>query len=172
MTSTKTDNNKNFNIAIFPGSFDPFTIGHEDILRRASEAFDTVYLALMVNPEKSYLLDTETRLAIAECAARKYPNVKVIYDEGMLFSLAQRLCCSAIVKGIRNGDDLDYETKMARYNKEHGGIETFLLPCLDGELSKVSSTYVRSLLEEKKIDEAVTLLPEGAAEIIKQRGFK
>lgn len=172
MTSRKTDNNKKLASAIFPGSFDPFTIGHEDILKRASETFEVVYLALMINPEKSYFFDVETRLAIAEGAAKKYPNVKVIYDESMLFSLAQRLCCSAIVKGVRNAEDLDYEIKMARYNKEHGGIETLLLPCLDEELGKISSTYVRSLLKANELEKAASLMPCEAAKIIVQRGFK
>lgn len=159
--------------AIVPGSFDPMTVGHLDILRRTAAVFDCVYLALMVNPNKNYLFDAETRLEIARCAAEIFPNVNVVYDEGMLVDLAKKLDCDAIVKGIRNGEDLVYEIKMAEYNRNaENGIETLFLPCTDPKLENVSSTLVRRLLEDGDIKGACALLPSGAIDIIKKRGYK
>lgn len=158
--------------AIVPGSFDPMTVGHRDILYRASRLYDRVYLALLINPSKDYLFDLETRLQIAKCAASDIPNASVVHSDGLLVELAKELGCEAIVKGIRNGTDLDYEMKMARWNKEKAPeIETVFLPCGEG-LDEVSSTLVRSLLEKNELEKAAWLLPDGALDIIKARGYK
>lgn len=163
--------NKKSRIAIVPGSFDPITVGHIDILCRTAALYDKVYLALLVNPEKKYLFDTETRIEIAKLACSDIPNVEVVYSDGMLYSLARELGCSAIVKGIRNETDFAYEMKMALYNRELAPeIETLFLPC-DEKNADISSTLVRSLISEGKEDEAAKLLPRGAIDIIKKRGF-
>lgn len=164
--------NKKIRRAIVPGSFDPMTLGHKDILQRAASLYDEVYLGLLINPSKKYLFDLETRILIAKCAASDIPNASVVHSDGLLVELARELGCEAIVKGIRNKEDLDYEIRMARINKELAPeIETVFLPCGEG-LGEISSTLVRSLLEKNELDGAEKLLPAGALDIIKARGYK
>ena len=90
----------NKKIAIVPGSFDPITNGHVDIVKRAAEEYETVYLAVMINESKKYLFDIEQRTEIAKSAVCDIPNVRVISSEGMLWKLAQDLDADAIVKGV------------------------------------------------------------------------
>ena len=116
-------------IAIVPGSFDPITIGHVDIVRRASQMYDEVVVAVMINREKRYLFTMEQRKRLAEAAVLDIPNVSVISSEGMLWKLAKDLGACALVKGYRNETDLAYEQTMAEYNREHNpDAETILLP--------------------------------------------
>ncbi len=158
-------------IAIVPGSFDPITVGHIDILKRATALYDKVYLALLINPDKEYLFDTQTRIEIAKLAISDIPNAEVVYSDGMLYALARELSCSAIIKGVRNEIDFAYEMKMALYNRELAPeIETLFLPC-DDNMAEISSTLVRSLISEGKESEAEKILPHGAIDIIKKRGF-
>lgn len=152
--------------AIVPGSFDPMTVGHLDIVRRAAKAYEKVYLAVLINPSKEYLFDMETRKKIAEASVSDIENVTVVSDKGMLTDLARRLSCRYIVKGIRNEADLEYEREMALYNKNAAPeIETVLLPC-DAGLSDVSSSRVRELLAAGETEELKKLLPAGALEIV------
>ncbi|MBR4295517.1 MAG: pantetheine-phosphate adenylyltransferase [Clostridia bacterium] len=156
--------------AIVPGSFDPMTIGHLDILRRASELYDKVYLAILINPSKDYLFNLETRKKIAEKACADMQNVTVIDDGGLLVDLARKLECSVIIKGVRDEKDFIYEKQMAAYNKNLAPeIETLLLPC-HCDLLGVSSTKVRELLSVGDYENAKKILPCGTIEIIlKQR---
>lgn len=161
-------NEKIKNSAIIPGSFDPLTLGHLDVIERVSRLsdFDVVYVALLINPDKNYLFDTETRVKIAENACLGLPNVRVISDDGLLGSLCERLGTNVIIKGVRNARDFEYELKMAEWNKAHfPSVETLFLPC-DPALSDISSTRVRALLAEKKYDEVEKLLPRGTLHII------
>ncbi len=156
-------------IAIVPGSFDPITLGHLDIVGRAAEVYDTVYLAVMINSEKKYMFSLEQRTKIAEAAVKNFSNVRVISSEGMLWELAKSLGACAIVKGVRNETDLAYEKMMAEYNSAHyPAAETILLPAKEEHLH-LSSTLVRDkilarsslsgLLPEAAIEEIQKLLP-------------
>ena len=129
-------------IAIVPGSFDPITYGHIQIVRQALERFESVYLAVMVNPEKRYLFTLAQRVAIARAALGDMPGVSVISSEGMLWELAERLGADAIVKGYRNEKDYAYEQEMAQYNNAHCHAQTLLLPS-EKALEGLSSTVVR-----------------------------
>ena len=132
--------------AIVPGSFDPMTLGHLDVIKRAASLFDRVIVAVMINEEKSYTFSMEERLEIARLTCGGINNVSVISDRGTLISLAQREGACAIVKGVRNEADFEYEEKMARYNSEKDqSIQTVILFC-KRELSEVSSTEVRKRL--------------------------
>ena len=102
---------KNTTIAIVPGSFDPITYGHLDLVERAAKQFDKVYVAVMINREKHYMFTLNQRQKIAEEAVRGIENVEVISSEGMLWKLAKDLGACAIVKGYRNEVDLAYEKK-------------------------------------------------------------
>lgn len=135
-------------IAIVPGSFDPMTVGHVDVIERAAKIFDRVIVAVMINDEKTYRFSSEERTAIAAASCEHILNADVMFDCGMLTDLAERVGACAIVKGIRNQEDLAYEQKMERYNKERSpAIETVYLSC-DPRFSEISSTAVRKRLDE------------------------
>ena len=144
-------------VAIVPGSFDPITLGHLDILRRAAALYDRVYLAVMINREKRYMFTLEERHRIASVAVRDIDRVEVISSDGMLWELARDLGVCAIVKGYRNEIDLQYEQSMAEYNRErYPQAETVLLPS-DDQLLNISSTVVRERLQTN--ESLVDLLP-------------
>ena len=153
-------------IAIVPGSFDPITLGHLDVIDQAAARYDLVYVAVMINAEKSYMFSLEQRKRIAEAAIGSRPNVRVISSDGMLWELAKELSAVAIVKGVRNEIDLAYEEKMAEYNSAHySAAETVLLPAKEKHLH-ISSTLVRTkILAQEELSE---LLPSGAIEEIRK----
>lgn len=135
-------------IAVIPGSFDPMTKGHTDIVKRAAAMFDQVAVAVMVNPAKSstQMFTYDERKRIAEASCKAVPNVKVIVSGGMLWELARDLGACAIVKGVRNTSDFEYEQEMAKFNHAHyPDAETVYLPAYD-EFCNISSTAVREML--------------------------
>ncbi|MBQ8848911.1 MAG: pantetheine-phosphate adenylyltransferase [Clostridia bacterium] len=151
---------KEKSIAIVPGSFDPITNGHIDILRRASEEYDKVYLAVMINSNKNYMFNISQRTNIAKAAVADIPNVEVICSEGMLWELARDLSAVAIVKGYRNDIDLEYERSMAEYNSAHYPEAQTVLLQANERLTDVSSTAVRGkILNGEPLD---GILPSGA----------
>ena len=156
----------NQRIAVVPGSFDPITNGHIDVIRRATELYDKVFVAVMINDQKKYRFTLEEREAIARAALEGLERVEVISSRGWLWELAKNLGACAIVKGYRNETDLEYEQKMAEFNKDHNpDAETVLLKASDG-LETLSSTVVRErMLNDEQID---GLLPEKAIELIKK----
>ena len=137
-------------IAILPGSYDPMTVGHVNVIERAARIFDEVVVAIMNNDSKQYMLTATERTVIATVSCAHIPNARVIADSGMLVDLVDVVGASAIVKGIRDDRDLAYEQNMARLNKEKNPrAETLYLPC-DPAFAKVSSTAVRNLMEQEK----------------------
>lgn len=142
-------------IAILPGSYDPMTVGHVNVIERAARMFDEVVVAVMNNDRKQYMLTAEERTVIATVSCAHIQNARVIADGGMLVDLVDVIGACAIVKGIRNEDDLAYEQNMARWNKEKNPrAETLYLPC-DDALSEISSTAVRALIEQGKTPEGL-----------------
>ena len=150
-------------IAIVPGSFDPITIGHLNIVERAAKEYDLVYVAVMINDQKNYMFSLEQRKRIAKACVGAWENVRVISSEGMLWELAKNLGACAIVKGIRNESDLAYENRMAEFNaSQYPAAQTVLLPAMEKHLH-ISSTLVREkilarenlsgLLPKEAIDE-------------------
>ena len=153
-------------VAIVPGSFDPITYGHVDIVKRAAERYDIVYLAVMINPQKQYMFTLEQRRIIAEKAVSEIKNVSVIVSEGMLWKLAQDLHADAIVKGYRNDIDYEYEMNMAKFNREHYPLaETVLLKAND-KLMQMSSTLLREKINNNESFE--DCLPSNAADEVKR----
>lgn len=137
-------------IAVVPGSFDPMTIGHINIIERASKLFDKVFVAVMINDAKTYMFTREQRTQIAKLSLAYLENVEVIFDDGMLWELALRLDACAIVKGIRDYKDYQYEFEMAQYNfKKNPNAQTVFLPCDEGA-REISSTAVREKLSQGK----------------------
>lgn len=153
-------------IAIVPGSFDPITNGHLYIINKAAQEYQTVYVAIMINPKKSYMFDIEERKIIATAATKGISNVKVISSEGWLWKLAVELDANAIVKGYRNDIDLEYEKDMAKFNEEHAPNTKTVLIKADPSLRELSSTAIR-----EKIVNEISLegyLPEDAITEIKK----
>ena len=133
-------------IAVIPGSFDPMTTGHINIIERASLLFDKVFVAVMINATKQYMFSQEERTEIARLSCAHIPNVEVIFDDGMLWELALRLGACAIVKGIRDDKDYHYEFEMAQFNaSKNPNAQTVFLPCDEGA-REISSTAVRDLI--------------------------
>ena len=137
-------------LAIVPGSFDPITVGHVDVIERASKIFDTVVVMVMVNREKQYMFTIDERTQLAKLSCDHLTNVKVLSSEGMLIDAVNELGANAIIKGVRTVKDFTYEQVQAHWNKEHNPkAETMYMPC-DPKLKRVSSTMVRKLIEENK----------------------
>ena len=155
---------KNYRGAIGPGSFDPITNGHISIVRRAARDYDKVYLAVMINAAKEYTFTMDERVDIARAAVQGIDGVEVISSAGYLWKLAEELDAVAIVKGVRNDADREYELKMAEYNLAHNpNAETVLLDT-EPELAGVSSTLVRDRL--RRGEDISDLLPKDAAELV------
>ena len=138
------------NLAIVPGSFDPMTLGHLELVRAVAQKYDEVVVAVMQNAEKQYLFTTEECTEIARRTVAELSNVRVIADDGMLIDLYDRLGASAVCKGVRNEADLAYENRMANWNKEHNPrFVTELIPS-EGIYANVSSTDVRNAMKVGK----------------------
>ena len=153
-------------IAVVPGSFDPVTLGHVDIIRRASVLFDQVIVAAMVNPEKQYCFTAEQRISFLKDAVKDLSNVTVEYSEDMLYRFVTEKNACAIVKGIRNGKDSEYEMWMAEYNREHApNCDTLLLPA-DKSLAEVSSTAIKQMANDGQ-DITALVTPMVAAALTK-----
>lgn len=153
-------------IAVMPGSYDPVTLGHLDIIRRAAVLFDKVIVAAMINSEKQYYFTSEERMAFLKDALKDLPNVTVDYSEEMLYEYVTRTGACAIVKGVRNGKDTDYELLMADFNRKHApACDTLLLPA-DQALTQVSSTEVKRMAKDGQ-DITALVTPMVAAALMK-----
>lgn len=131
---------------IIPGSFDPVTKGHESVVKRASNLFDTVYVALMLNSQKKYLFTKEERLYFCQKAFEELPNVKVVAYNGLLASLYGEVGAVSLVKGVRSSVDYAYETDLFFINKNIGGdIETIFIPS-EAKYQHISSSMIREYL--------------------------
>ena len=135
--------------AVFAGSFDPMTVGHIDIIKRASKLFDTLYVAVSDNTEKKYLFDLGTRCRLARQSLQDIQNVTVTSSEALTAEFASVLKVGAIVKGVRSAADFEDERMQADINFALGGVETILLVARP-EFSYVSSSLVRELIKYGK----------------------
>lgn len=136
-------------IALFPGSFDPFTTGHEAILRRVLPLFDKVVVAVGVNSDKKYMFTVEERMARIREMLNDCPTVEVTSYSGMTVDLCHRLGAKVIIRGIRTAKDFDYEQTIAAVNRlQDPSIETLLL-LADPEHVDISSTLEREKLSHQ-----------------------
>lgn len=131
-------------IALFAGSFHPPTNGHLDVILRASRMFERVVVAVMVNPEKKYLLSAEERCEMLRRAAVGLDNVDVVWGTGLTAELAKGLGAGVLVRGVRNVTDMEYETQAADVNRMLTGVDTVFLPSKP-EHRAISSTLVRDV---------------------------
>ena len=120
----------NGRLAIFPGSFDPLTNGHVDIVLRSTQLFERVLIAVLVNPDKKPLFTAAERVETIREVFREYPNVEVDTFEGLLVEYARRRRASALVRGLRAVSDFEYEFQMALMNRHlEPTLETvFMMP--------------------------------------------
>ena len=153
--------------AVYPGTFDPMTLGHEDLMRRASRLFERLILAVAAGHHKQTMFSTDERLEIARELAAKYPNVEVIPFSGLLRNFVMEHGGKVVVRGLRAVSDFEYEFQMAGMNRQlMPEVETvFLTPSdqfqfisgtfvreiasLGGDVSKFVSPSVRERLEER-----------------------
>jgi pantetheine-phosphate adenylyltransferase len=164
-------------VALIPGSFDPITLGHVNIIERAAKVFDRVCVAVMNNDSskyaanlssKTYMFDMEKRLEMARLSTAHIQNVAVIGRSGMLLvDLFDELEADAIVKGVRNAADLEYELIHAKWNREHNErAETLFLPA-DERFDNLSSTLIRQLISKGDFDALEGLMSPEAIKLIK-----
>lgn len=130
--------------AVCPGSFDPVTYGHLDIFRRTAGLFDELVVATGTNPSKSRLFDPEERLEMLREACADLPNVTVRGFTGLIVDFCREIGAQAIVKGLRGGNDYEYELPMAQMNAHLTGIETIFVPTT-ASLGYVSSSLVKEV---------------------------
>lgn len=132
--------------AVCPGSFDPVTNGHLDIIARASRLYDTVYIAVMINQSKKGLFDIEERIDLIEQVTADLGNVRVESFHGLLVDFCKQREIPAIVKGLRAVSDFDYELQMAQMNIGLSGVETLFVPT-NPAYSFLSSSLVKEVAQ-------------------------
>lgn len=130
--------------AVCPGSFDPITNGHLDVIERASHLFDEVVIAVLVNNSKSSLFTIEERIVLARDCVKHLRNVKVDMWSGLLVDYCRENKVDAIVKGLRAVSDFDYELQMAQMNLQLKGVDTLLMATKPA-YSFLSSSLVREI---------------------------
>ena len=130
--------------AVCPGSFDPITFGHLDIIERASGQFDEVIVAVFVNRNKSGLFSVEERMNLISENIEKFPNVRVDTGSGLLVEYCKKNGVQAIVKGLRAVTDFDYELQMAQVHIQASGVETMFMATSPAH-SFLSSSIVKEL---------------------------
>ena len=130
---------------LFPGSFDPFTEGHKDIVRRASLLCDKLYVAVMINPSKKTAFTPDERVDMIKRCVKDLPNVEVIQYDGLQVELYKELNCNAVIRGIRNDTDYRYESDALSANSFlYEDYEAIFLPC-NSKCSIVSSSLVKEV---------------------------
>lgn len=132
----------NSNIAVFPGSFDPITFGHLDVIKRGSKLFDTLIVGIGINSEKKSIFTTEERIEMTAKLTENLGNVKVEAFSCMTVDFVQQIGAKAILRGIRTYADFEYEFQLAIANRRMGGVET-LFVMASAENSFISSTLIR-----------------------------
>ncbi len=132
--------------ALYPGTFDPFTFGHLDILERAAALFDRVEVTVAVNADKETLFPIEERCALIRQCIPHLPGVEVVAHEGLIVDRARETGAAALIRGLRQARDFEYELPMALANRAlREGLETVFLPA-SGRHALVSGTLVRDIL--------------------------
>ena len=134
--------------AIFPGSFDPITLGHQDIIKRGISLFDEIVIAIGVNAEKKYMFSLEERKRFIEETFKNEPNVTVVTYEGLTIDLCRKLDANFILRGLRNPADFEFEKAIAHTNRRLSKIETVFLLTI-AKTSYISSSIVRDVIRNK-----------------------
>jgi pantetheine-phosphate adenylyltransferase len=131
--------------AIFPGSFDPITLGHYDIIKRGVTLFDEVIVAIGINAEKKYMFSLEERKRFIEETFKDEPKIKVVSYEGLTVDFCQKIDCEFILRGLRNPADFEFEKAIAHTNRDLAPIETVFL-LTSAKTSYIASSIVRDVI--------------------------
>ena len=155
--------------AVCPGSFDPITFGHLDIIERASAQFDEVIVAVFVNRKKDGLFSVEERIELIASNIKKFPNVKVDSGSGLLVEYCKKNDVQTIVKGLRAVTDFDYELQMAQVHIQASGVETMFMATSPAH-SFLSSSIVKELAYYG--GDVSSMVPENVHAALKLRAGK
>ncbi|WP_394751188.1 pantetheine-phosphate adenylyltransferase [Spongiimicrobium salis] len=131
--------------AIFPGSFDPLTLGHHDIILRGITLFDELIIGIGINAEKKYMFSLEERKKFIEEAFKDQPKVKVVTYKGLTVDFCKEIGANFILRGLRNPGDFEFEKAIAHTNRKLSEIETVFLLTSSGK-SFISSSIVRDVI--------------------------
>lgn len=143
--------------AVFPGSFDPITLGHLDIINRALPLFDELIIAVGINADKKYMFSLEDRIKFIKKTFKNEPKISVVSYKGLTIDLCQKLEADFIVRGLRNPADFEFEKAIAHTNRKLSKIETlFLLTA--AKTSYISSSIVRDVIRNN--GDYTVLVPE------------
>ena len=157
--------------ALIPGSFDPITLGHRDLIVRACALYDEVIVAVMNNRDKTYETTIAERAEMARLALADLARVRIVTDEGLLVDLFDKVRADVIVKGVRNEEDRHYEEQMAAWNLAHNTrAETVFLPALP-QYENLSSHLVREYARAGQ-DLTALVSPAVAAYIAKHNLYR
>ncbi len=131
--------------AIFPGSFDPITLGHYDIIKRGISLFDELVIAIGINAEKKYMFSLEDRQQFISDAFKDEPKIKIETYEGLTIDFCKKINADFILRGLRNPADFEFEKAIAHTNRRLSEIETVFLLTSSGK-SYISSSIVRDVI--------------------------
>jgi pantetheine-phosphate adenylyltransferase len=134
--------------AIFPGSFDPITLGHVDIVERAIDLFDEIIIAVGTNADKRYRFDENQRMLFIRETFKAYPSIKVMSYNGLTIDFCKNVEADYILRGLRNPADFEFEKAIAQTNRKLSGIETVFL-LTSASTSFISSSIVRDIYLHK-----------------------
>lgn len=156
--------------AVFPGTFDPITHGHLDVIKRAREVVDELIVAIGHNPEKRELFTAAERLEMMRELIGDLPRVRVETYQGLTAEFVRHAGAQVIIRGIRDNVDLHYELQQANVNMAVGGVETIFLLTSD-QFALISSTYIKQIVELgcQDMERLTRLVPPNVAERIRHK---
>jgi len=134
--------------AVFPGSFDPITLGHLDILERSIPLFDEIIIGVGTNSEKKYMFPLNKRMAFIEETFSKYKSISVAKYHGLTIEFCKKVQANFIIRGLRNPADFEFEKAIAHTNRKLSGIETVFL-LTSAKTSFISSSIVREIISNR-----------------------
>lgn len=154
--------------ALFPGSFDPITNGHLDVIKQASQIFDQVHVVVMTNTHKKYMFDDQQRLDLVQDSIKEFKNVDgLLAPETLTVNLARKFRVKTIIRGVRNSEDFLYEQQIAGMNKKLAPEISTVLFFTSPENSFVASSIIKEIA--KFNGDITSFLPEKAAQALKDR---
>ena len=134
--------------AVFPGSFDPITLGHLDILERSIQLFDQIIIGVGTNSEKKYMFPLNKRMAFIEETFSEYKSISVVKYQGLTIEFCKKVQANFIIRGLRNPADFEFEKAIAHTNRKLSGIETVFL-LTSAKTSFISSSIVREIISNR-----------------------
>lgn len=156
-------------VAVFPGSFDPVTAGHMDLIRRSAVMFDRLVLGVLVNSAKQPMFSPEERVAMLRELTADQPNISVCFFEGLLADFVEQQGANVIVRGLRTAGDFEYELPLAQANHKINRHADTIFLATAPEYSFVSSSAVKELL---RYDADISgLVPETVLRYIREKGI-